>query len=261
MSRIAARGSLLVGLLWMVGAGCANLPDDETGQAVQEARRRQDQGGTSGPLDSRILLNQDGTADFESATATLDGTTAPTNPIERMALTVFDNAGNTALAENYPVVNRPYYWRRLSGVARGQPFQVTAKVDLGNSLSSVTVPGIARLRPDLAFNHIIGPERPNGIIGPERARVGRPMLFQARVLELNGDTGASFTFALSVDGVVVRSSISSVAAGGGADFRLSYAFETVGRHDVALSIEQVKPGEYDPSNNTYRDAVWIIGPE
>lgn len=276
LSRINRVGCL-IGFVGALAAGCTGGALDETGQSAAEIRTAR----TPSALHSRALINQDGTADFESSTGALDSATPLTGGIELLDLSVFDGT-TLSFRRRFDVGGTPYFHSSLASVRRGQPFRVDAQVvsALSGTPTAAVVDGTALLRPDPSFAWIIGPELPgiigpevppswiigpeafSRIIGPEIARLGRSIPFVVFFYEKNGDVGAKLDCVLSVDGVEAqRTTDVVVAAGrlGRCEFR--HTFDTLGLHALTVTLGNVVPGDFNNLNNVVSSEVTIIGPE
>jgi hypothetical protein len=275
MTRAALRVSLALGAFAALTAvsGCN---DDGSGTNVDAVRGQHGAGASSsssGSLAARSLINRDGTADFEATTGMLDSASPAPGRLERLDLQMYDSSGALLVAQSYSSGDG-YLGSRLPGVRRGDPFRVEAVLTLPgmSSSQSASVQGLSHLRPDLAFDiigpehglgngGIIGPEHV-GIIGPEHATLNNAVHISSRVIEMNHDVGAVADCQLFVDGVLVLVQTDvAVPAGGSADCRLDWTFTSLGVHTVTLTLGNVKPGDWDYSNNSATDTISIIGPE
>lgn len=143
----------------------------------------------------------------------------------------------------------------LANAGRGTPVSVRANVDgtAGERVGVVDVDTTVVLRPDL---------HPAQIVAPAYAQIDVPLQISATVRELNGDLGARATCTLRIDGVVADRATNIWAdAGGTVSCTFVHLFETEGEKQLEVTVEDVAPRDYDPSNNRATARIRIGPPQ
>src|SRR6267154_3727899 len=80
-------------------------------------------------------------------------------------------------------------------------------------------------------------------------------------MERLGDLGARASCVLYVDGTAAdRSDGIWVDAGGVVECRMAHAFSNAGNHAIELRVENVRPGDYDDTNNSATASIQIVQP-
>jgi hypothetical protein len=207
----------------------------------------------SATISTRALLGRSGTTDVEVTTGTFDGGTA-SGTLSTVQVKGYDpkgvqlftstNSGLSASTASFP----------YSGLARGSKVQVKANVRGISSSNTdvVTVSDVVHLRPDLIALRIDG---------PSNAFVGLPVNFHAFIMERLGDVGARVSCVLYVDGTPAdRSDGIWVDAGGLVECKMAHAFSNAGNHAIELRVENVRPGDYDDTNNSATASIQIVQP-
>jgi hypothetical protein len=205
----------------------------------------------SATISVRALLGRSGTTDVEVTTGTFDGGTAP-GTLSSVQVKGYDPSGaqlftstNNGLSSG--TASFPY-----SGLARGNRVQVKAVVrDVsGSKNDAVTVNDVVHMRPDLVALRIEG---------PTNALIGVPVNFTAFIMERNGDLGARASCVLYVDGTAVdRADGIWVDASGVVACAMTHIFTAGGTHALEVRIENVRPGDYDDSNNRATSSIDIV---
>ena len=111
----------------------------------------------------------------------------------------------------------------------------------GNRTDVVTVTETVKRRPDLEVR-----------LAPQgRVMAGSPVVVSATVSELNGDVGARARCVLLVDGQETdRAEGIWVDAGDAVTCAFSQVFQTAGVRKLEVRADAVRPGDFDPSNNS-----------
>jgi hypothetical protein len=199
----------------------------------------------------RSLLGRSGTTDVEVTTGTFDGGTA-TGTLSSVQVKGYDPGGaqlftSTNNGLSVSTSSFPY-----SGLARGSRVQVKAVVrDVsGSKNEAVTVNDVVHMRPDLVALRIEG---------AANALIGVPVNFTAFIMERNGDLGARASCVLYVDGTAVdRADGIWVDAGVVVACAMTHIFTAGGTHALEVRIENVRPGDYDDSNNRATSSIQIV---
>lgn len=195
--------------------------------------------GASGTasMEVRALFNKDHSTDIEVTTAAFEEPGSATSTIKNVHIDVngqiHDFAGNEG--NTFSVTG-------FSGLAPGDTVGVTANVkDLNGSNETIKVTATVKKRPDLTFVWIQS---------TQHVMVDMPVNIVATVHEQNRQSGARADCVASVDGVEVdRVHNIWVDAGGTVDCVLSPAFSTSGWKSIKIALENVRPGDWDTTNN------------
>jgi hypothetical protein len=203
----------------------------------------------SATVSVRSLLGRSGTTDVEVTTGTFDGGAA-TGTLSSVQVKGYDASGaqlftSTNNGLSVSTASFPY-----TGLARGNRVQVKAVVRDVNG--SVTVNDVVHFRPDLVALRIDG---------PSQALIGTPVNFHAFIMERLGDLGARASCVLYVDGTAAdRADGIWVDAGGVVACAMTYIFTGAGTHSLEVRVENVRPGDYDESNNRVTGSISIVQP-
>ncbi|HEY0870632.1 MAG TPA: hypothetical protein VGD55_09565 [Acidothermaceae bacterium] len=135
-----------------------------------------------------------------------------------------------------------YFTAPMGHLVHGQAMNVDAiikGVDKGDD--HLSVDDTVQYRPDLAVSRIDVPSAPT---------IGLPTSIAATVREMMGDLGATADCLLSIDGTVVdRVPSIWVDAAGVVTCHFTATFKTAGQHTLRVDVGNVRPGDYDMSNN------------
>jgi hypothetical protein len=202
------------------------------------------------PVEMRATLDRNGMTLVEVTSGTFD---------EGPALVRIDKIQMKVLSTDIaPVNDRPQsrYWSRsIGGLLPGDQIQVTVSLRYasapGTVVLTLTKPVVRS--PDLVVTTIAG---------PRRIYVQTPAVIIATVQEQNGGGyGTRANCVLSVDDVVVdQATYIWVDAGGAVTCQFMHAFQSVGEHDVSVSVRNVSPSDYDATNNTASTTVRVVPP-
>ena len=188
-------------------------------------------------LESRTLLNLDGTADVE---LTANGTITK---VQVKAGTTTDNFNH--------LENDGSASFNTTGLVRGQIVTIHANVDSPNGTVVVQTEETVKLRPDLTVTQIAA---------PAQALPNVPTLVQATVRELNGDVGARANCRLLVDGIEVdRAENIWVDAAGTVDCAFLYSFPTYGNVNITVFVDAIDPTDWDVANNSATTMIEVAG--
>ena len=222
--------------------------------------------GRSGHFATRALLSADRSVTVDTTTGFFDrNDPPPPGLITSLLMRVYNANGGIVFVQHFNQIDLASYTFAMESLPRGTAYQIQAHVQgiRFQRESVVTTSGIVALRPDI----IVGPNRdivgPNhgGIVGPNRVRVGVPVLVTGLLSEINGDVGAKTDCVMTVDSVEVgRQPALDVPANGSIGCAFSYTFSAVGTHTVTLSATNVLPGDYNTANNSLSSVVGIVGP-
>lgn len=194
-----------------------------------------------------------------TATAIVPGFTAPASS-KHVQMKSFDTSGNLRWTKN--TMNVPFTGSGMSSSAsfsytdmhRHQPVQVQAQFQNGQTTSTKVVDAstVVKARPDLTVSEVNAAAQFN---------VGQVANIAATIAELNGDLGATATVTLSENGDELDSVTGvNVNASGSVGVIFAVAFDTVGTHDLTVTIGNVNPGDYDLSNNVYNFSIEVVDP-
>jgi len=248
-TRISATAVLALSLLCLPALADDFQPQPNTikykDSGAQAAKGR----SGNATIEARVLLNMDGTADIEITTGQFEPYVAGTGIIERVQIRAAGadpvNYNNTGGGDTFTI-------SRVSGLAHNQAVEVTAHVTGvdGSRTGVVTVSTTAKLRPNLTFTWIKS---------KQHALIGMPVSVTAIVSETNLDSGARADCVLRDSGAEVdRASNIWVDAGGSVTCMLTAVFETAGAKSLTVNVENIRPGDYDPSDNSVAAAELYV---
>lgn len=208
----------------------------------------------SATMTARALLGKDGNTTVELTTGTLDSSATPPGSFGAVQFKPLDPSGNVLFAQNFTPLSTStgYYSFMEPYFYRGQQVQLQGNINGidANRADIVTVFETVKLRPDLMVKDVSS---------PTVSIINEPALIQASLLELNGDTGATSTCALSVDGNNVdQTNGVYVDAGGMVTCLFSYTFSSTGSHTIQVTAANVVPSEWDTSNNSASGTITVV---
>lgn len=207
----------------------------------------------SATISVRSLVGKSGKTDVEVTTGTFDGGTA-TGALSSVQVKGYDPKGVQLFTSTNNELSGSTASFSYSNLTRGSGVQVKANVRSINSSHTdvVTVSDVVHLRPDLTALRIQG---------PATGLVGWPVTFHAFIMERLGDLGARASCVLYVDGTAAdRSDGIWVDAGGLVECKMAHAFNNAGTHTIELRVENVRPGDYDDTNNSATASIQIVQP-
>jgi hypothetical protein len=185
-------------------------------------------------LESRTLLNRDGSADVE---LTANGT------ITKVQVKAGNDTDNFNHLENDGSASF-----RAEGLVRGQSVAIHANVDAGGGTVVVLTEEIAKLRPDLAVS----------LSAPPQVMPNVPVTIRAHITENNGDVGARANCRLHVNGSEVdRAENIWVNAGGSVQCAFVHSFAAYGLADLAVFVDTTDPADWNDANNSATGTVEV----
>ena len=188
--------------------------------------------GGSATIEALALLGKDNVATVEVSTP------AP-GVIERVQV----KRVATDVATNFNGLTGSTFAGAVDGLTLGEAVQIQANVSGvdGARMDVVTVQTTVVRRPDLAVT---------AITAAPHAVAGSPVRVAATIRELNGQTGARASCVLSVAGMDIdRADDIWVDAGDSVSCLFATSFATAGKKRFDVRLENVRPGDDDPSNN------------
>jgi hypothetical protein len=198
----------------------------------------------SASIEARALLGSDGVTDVEVTTASFEATTAP-GRIEKVQVKANADTDDADTRNFTNLGDSGFATVRLDTLplARRQPVRIFTNVSgIDPSRTDVvTVDEIVKMRPDLSIE---------SAFFPSQVIANHPAGFLAVIRERNGDVGARADCVLHVDGAVVdRATGIWVDAQDSVMCMMAYPLSTTGMHQLQITIENVRPGDWNPSNN------------
>jgi hypothetical protein len=201
-------------------------------------------------LHSRSLLGKDGKTEVEISTAPFDiGATPP---------------GNISGCDIRADVNQLKFYKRYehlreggyvhwtyTGLPHAQALRIRAEARAGWRGGEVEAKwlDVVRYRPDLAVQMVDAP----GV-----TPVNTMVQVNATVVERMDEVGAHADCVLLVDGTQVDAAPGIwVDAGGSATCRFTTSFQSGGLHTITVKAQNVKPGDYDDSNNAFSRQIQV----
>jgi hypothetical protein len=213
-------------------------------------------------LRSRSLTGKDGMTEVEISTGPFDAT-APGNISEVKIRAVDpDEQGESKKDEDHQPFSRKFknlrqggyvHWT-FPGLPHGQQLHIEAqaKAAVHGDEVEAKLSDVVRYRPDLYVQRIDA---------PAQARNGVPVQVIATVAEGMGEVGAHYNCALYVDDVRVDGVPDQwMDARAVQSCIMSTSISALGLHTLKVSVENVKPGDYDKSNNSMSWSINIVNP-
>lgn len=209
----------------------------------------------SAQLTVRALLGEDGNTTIESTTGVLDSSTPPPGSFGKIQFKPLDPNGNNLLTQNFTPLSTPtgYYSFTWPSLYRHQQAQIQANITgIDHRTDVVTLVETVKLRPDLAVQQLFLPNSP---------AVSTPVNISANIVELNGDSSATTTCQLLVDGTVVdQANNVYVDAGGSVSCAFTYTFTSTGNHTIQVNAANVVPADWDTGNNSASGNINVVDP-
>jgi len=242
----------------------------------EEADHASDRGakpakGTAGDLTlrSRFLLDKDGNTQFEISTAPFDVGAAPVGNISHVELRAIDPS-RAAGDDDYKdgdsgkefrfrkefehLRDGGYFTRTFPGLPHGLNIRVEAKARGATRRDELEAKwvDVVHYRPDLVVTQVNA---------PSSAFVKSTLSITAPVIEHMGDLGAHADCALLIDDVQADIAPDMwVDANGSTTCRFTATFTAAGTHKLTVAAQNVRPGDYDTSNNALSQQITIINP-
>ena len=209
----------------------------------------------SAAIEVRALRGQNDT-EVEVTTGNFESMATPPGRLDKVQIKIYGGNGDVVVTDNYrrSLMSGGYGAFGYDFPYRGQKIQVQANVSGidPNRTDIVTVEETVKLRPDLT---------PTRIDTVSRARVHTSVDIGATIRERNGDVGARANCVLKVDGVQVDQAAGIwVDAGDSVTCAFTYAFHTTGVKQISVEVNQVRPADYDASNNSAFGQIEIVAP-
>jgi len=206
----------------------------------------------SAVVSARALRGKSGTTDVEVTTGTFDEGPAP-GTLARVQVKAFTPSGELAFTDNHNGSSAAASFSYTT-LPHGTPLQLQTIVhrtgDPGSDV--VTLNDVVHFRPDLVAW---------GLQGRRSAPVGAAVNLRGFVYEGNGELGARADCVLYVDGTAVdRASNIWVDAAGSVDCAMTHVFTQVGTYSLELRVENVRPSDFDDSNNRVTTSIAIVEP-
>jgi len=252
----------LLFLLPIIGALPA-ISQSIPGYAIANAKHYRESGvgnatGRSGSahVTARALLGQDGNTSLELTTGAFDSTATPPGSFARLQFKPLDPNGNPLFVQNFSglATATGYYGFSTPSLNRHQQAQLQANITgIDHRTDVVTLVETVKLRPDLAVQKLQH---------PDSALVGTPVTIAANIVELNGDSSATASCQLLVDGFVADHATNVyVDAGGSVSCAFAYTFTSTGSHSVQVTAANVAPADWDTANNSSAsENISIVAP-
>ncbi len=215
-------------------------------------------------LRSRALLGKDGKTQLEISTAPFDTAGTPPGNISHVHVRAVDpnradrdgddddkdgkEGKERRFRREYNHLRGGGYFTNYpsdpwTGLPHGQNLRIEAKARgtvHRDELEARWLDTI-RYRPDLYVKMIVA---------PAQARINTVVTIDGIIGEGMGETGADTDCVLLVDGAQVDSGLLWVNAGDAATCEFHYAFPNAGLHTISVRAQNVRPDDYDDSNNT-----------
>ncbi len=206
----------------------------------------------SAVVSARALLDKSGTTDVEVTTGTFDEGPTP-GTLTRVQVKAFTPSGALAFTNNFDAQSAtasfPY-----TTLPHGTPLQVQSLVDgTGDPRTDVvTVATAVHFRPDLVASRLDA---------PAGAPVGAAVNLQGFIVERNGEVGARADCVLYVDGTAAdRADGIWVDAAGDVACAMTHVFTEARTYSLELRVENVRPGDFDDTNNSVTTSITIALP-
>jgi hypothetical protein len=208
--------------------------------------------GGSSVVSARALLDKAGTTDVEVTTGTFDDGAAP-GTLRRVQVKAFTPSGKLAFTNDYAggsaSATFPY-----TTLPHGTALQLQTVVD-GIDVARSDVDTLATavyFRPDLVASRLDA---------PAGAPVGAAVNLEGLITERNGEIGARADCVLYVDGTAAdRASGIWVDAGGTVACSMTHLFTEARTYSLELRVENVRPGDFDDTNNSVTTSISIAQP-
>src|SRR5205814_1429033 len=205
------------------------------------------------------LLGKDGGTTIEISTAAFDVGATPLGNISRVRIDAIDADGhgkdddkddkNVKFHKEYNHLHEGGYvsWKH-AGLPHSQGLRIEARATgaVHREEAEVRMADVVRYRPDLAVRDLAL---------PATAAPGTAVFISGTVIERMGDLGAAADCVLLVDGAQVDVNPNIwVAASSDVTCSMAASF-TAGKHTVKLRAQNVRPGDYDDSNNELSGSI------
>jgi hypothetical protein len=207
----------------------------------------------SAQMTVRALLGSDGDTTIEVTTGVLDSSSTPPGAFQKVQLKPLNPDGDAIFAQNFTNIptHRGYFSFNWPSLYRHQQTQIQSNITgIDNRTDVVTVVETVKLRPDLAIRKLNLPDSP---------LVNTPVIINANILELNGDSSATTSCQLFIDGALAdKANNVYVDAAGAVSCAFSHTFTSTGNHTVQVTAANVMPADWDTGNNSASGTINII---
>ena len=221
---------------------------------------------------SRALLGKDGNTQLEISTAAFDVGATPAGNISHVELRAIDpsryegddddkdgkdekGAKEFRFRREYEHLrDGGYFTRTFPGLPHGLNLRIEAKARGATRRDEVEAKwvDVIHYRPDLVVTQITA---------PSSAVIKTTVDVTATVVEHMGDLGAHADCVLLVDDVQADIAPDMwLDANGSTTCRFAPSFPVAGRHTVTVRAQNVRPGDYDDTNNTLSRQIDIFNP-
>ena len=226
--------------------------------------------GTAGDLTlrSRALLGKDGKTQLEISTAPFDTAATPPGNISHVHVRAVDpsrpdgddddkdgkDGKELRFRREYNhLKGGGYFTDTYTGLPHGLNLRIEAKARGAVHRDEVEARWLdsVRYRPDIYVKLVDA---------PAKARINSVVTISAVLGEGMGETGADTDCALLVDGTQVDSGLLWVNAAGAGTCAFLYSFPTAGQHTITVRAQNVRPADYDDSNNALSRPILITQP-
>jgi hypothetical protein len=206
-------------------------------------------------VSTRALVDKSGTTDVEVTTGTFDDVSPAPGTLASVQVKAYTRSGQDVFTDNHTALSGggtasfPY-----TVLPHGTPLQLQTLVGGVDDPRTdvVTLADTVHLRPDLVAWRLQG---------SNSSPIGAAVNFQGFILERNGEVGARADCVLYVDGTAVdRADGIWVDAGGSVACAMTHSFTTAGTYSLQLRIENVRPGDFDDTNNSVTGSITIVPP-
>jgi hypothetical protein len=205
----------------------------------------------SAAIEARALIGRDMVTELDLRATPADSGRLAQPSLQKVRVNAVTGGGQALFEVNHTGLSGPTLTRTYTGLAQGHTLNVQANVTGidANRTDVVNASVPVLLRPDLGvYLDFAG-----------RVRAGEPHALTAYVAETNGQVGARADCVLYVDGVEVdRARGIWVDAGGVVTCAFTHVFAQAGRPTVRVSVENVRPGDWDTSNNARETTVHVV---
>jgi len=223
-------------------------------------------------LRSRALLGKDGNTQLEISTAAFDVGATPAGNISHVQVRAVDPSRNDGddddkdgkddkgakefrFRKDYEHLrDGGYFTRTYPGLPHGLNLRIKAKARGSSRRDEVEAKwlDVVRYRPDLVVTQINA---------PSSAIIRTTVSITANVVEHMGDVGAHADCVLFIDDVQADIAPDMwLDASGSTTCRFAPTFPVAGRHTVTVRAQNVRPGDYDDSNNALSRQIDVFNP-
>jgi hypothetical protein len=248
-------------LLLLSGSAWAQTSHSSRPTPIPNSKRYRDKGlhpatGRSGSasLTVRALIDKAGNTDIEMTTGLLDSDQTPPGNINKAQLKPLNQDGKALYTRNYNgLTGGGYFTTRVNDLHHLQQVQAQTNINGIDSRRTnvVTVVETVKKRPDLALSHL----------SPAAGLLGTPVNISVLASELNGDVGASANCILYINGIAADQATGIyVDANDAVTVAFTHVFTSPGTYQIKVGLGNIRPGDYDASNNEITGSLVITQP-